>query len=452
MAQSVSTYAEARDNMRRVVQALNEQDKSANSNSPNLLGIIDTVLQGLNGDLSNEILAALQVMRTSLTGALAAGSVQSVLAPALRDMMLALNKKDSGFETNSLTLRDHMRASSFSMNSSGMTFGTPAAGGGNQGDGGVYRLTVDDEDFPLEATHLELKTLECLQARDQGKRYKETFQYRGTNKAKDNAIVNGSGEELDLTAKNGDDSTPFLNNPHMILSGSVQPTVGVPVTPPLVDSITSWILSATADFEVSVAQTFRASPNLAIAQSLRMKDNANFKQIISVEKRPIFSLVRPVFVQWPVYVEGNCDGALASVFGTDTKTIADITATFTNAQWNLLTHDLDQNRYFKQFRTLAQNDLELKVTLTGRSTGSLFFAAPIVTYMDLVDGHYITVVGGALDFRVDDIFTFTDSQASRGSQKYWLEHRSGLQKSLKNKNIGFSYPSNNAGGETWIDL
>ena len=72
--------------------------------------------------------------------------------------------------------------------------------------------------------------------------------------------------------------------------------------------------------------------------------------------------------------------------------------------------------------------------------------------MDLIDGHYITVVGGAADFRVDDIFTFTDSETSRGSQKYWLEHRSGLQQSLKNKAIAFSYPSNNAGAETWADL
>lgn len=172
-------------------------------------------------------------------------------------------------------------------------------------------------------------------------------------------------------------------------------------------------------------------------------DNGNIEQILNASKALNLPRKIPLIRGVAVYRESSCDGTFTMEFGADSK--ATSVSGLTNGAWNRIWMDFDQNCYYKRYK---ENDLNLKLTLASRTTGTIYVSDLIVAPWQLVDGLYHSPVGGATSWLEGDTFSWTDSQSSRAILLYWLVYRSGIQGLLGR---AITLPSDNAGGEDHAD-
>ena len=163
---AIPTTNEAIATLKAAVDMLEELDQFANANSPNLVGLQDTLINSLTGDNAAGILANGDAMRSAIAGQLTPSRDRSTLTPCFSDFMAAILIPSSSLGENLVQFRAWMIANSQTLNSRGMGFGTIAVGGSNVGTGTISRITVDNQAIPLEGGHAELKSFECIA--DQG--------------------------------------------------------------------------------------------------------------------------------------------------------------------------------------------------------------------------------------------------------------------------------------------
>lgn len=438
---SVMSTTEAKAQLQAGVKILDDLDTGAMGD---FATNYDSILNGLAGDVSDEVLAGVRRLRDQVAGAVTPELVQAVLDPISGDFMLAINKPVGPFEQNVRELVEWMESNSETFNSGNVTHGTPSAGGSNTGTGTMHRCTVSKYGYELEAIHAETKTFECISDGNTGDRYRERFRVIGQRALKDSIEIQGTGlyEDGLLRALNADNSLAFLTNvAWRATSGS--PTSGSPLTPSPVTDIAGWTL-ANLNAELDVDTVFRGSPNITTPVSLRFTDNNSIAQTFRAARAARINSDRPILLQVPVYRESSCDGTFRMTLGG--RVINTTMSGLTNGAWNVVTAALDENSYYDQW---ASDGAQLKLELTGRSTGTIYLSQPVMAYMTLIDGAWYAIVGGATDFLRGDTFSTADSYGTRGKIKYWLEYRSGLQAGLTNEAI--SAPSDNAGTETIAD-
>jgi hypothetical protein len=111
---------------------------------------------------------------------------------------------------------------------------------------------------------------------------------------------------------------------------------------------------------------------------------------------------------------GTCDGTLTIEMGNKTNNVV----LAAQAGWNLLSvpSSPGQDCWYENF---MENDADVKITLSGRTTGTLLVDDVLLVPFTPFDGSWYMVVGGATKFLLDDEFTWTDTATESKIQK-WL--------------------------------
>jgi len=281
---------------------------------------------------------------------------------------------------------------------------------GGTGDGTIYRLTKDEEDYDIEACHMEAKTFECIRDQNTGAtEHQEVFQIRGHSPSRDaieyDAAGKGSGLETELAAVSSEQSK--LQNPSFsTLSGSG------------LDKFTSWTIAGTAtNVAQDTAVYFReAGPGDTSPASLDFLDNEKISQALSVGN---YNMERnaPDLVQIAYHRENSCDGALTLRNGSNSIQLADIT-TKLNKTWYTRALARDTNLWPVN---CGEDPFNLEIELSGRTTGNILVDDVVRTPMTPIDGLYYSIIGGATPFLLEKKFSFTDVLAAADSiLQYWL--------------------------------
>ena len=149
-----STFAQAQTSASQTLKLLNAHDLYLNATTPNVVGVVNALRGTLNGDRAESIMAVANTHRSRIAALVAPENVGRSVQPHLLELLEASNLTEkgdlAGFAANMEELRRHMVRDSESLNSREMTYGSPAAGGGNVGDGALLqwgRALLGAEDF-----------------------------------------------------------------------------------------------------------------------------------------------------------------------------------------------------------------------------------------------------------------------------------------------------------------
>lgn len=435
------TEAQIQTEISRRVAVFEETRKFAASNSSgslsNYIARETTAFQDATpGDYSRISDAALRArIRAVINAALSAGAGAAVLVPLLQNYAKVVGSIN-GATVNAIWpwLYQRFIDNSLSVNSRDLTFVSPAAGS-NIGNGVINRLSVDPYAFDIEAVHVEAKKATCERDSNLGtSRHEEEFLFQGATPNIDRLSISGSGGRAQFAAKSARQSLP--SNPSFdSLDGSAITSL---------TSIPGWTVGAEliANYNLDRTNFYRDFEGARDTASLKFLDNGSVTQKFTVNGIKLKN--KPYYVQIAYNrAVGSCDGLLWLSVGNASVSVV-LSA---QSGWNILRLPLNRNLWPQNFAAVAGNDItNIKVQLSGRTTGTLLVDDLIFTEMDSFDGHWYAVVGGSTPFvagpqGAHDKFTWTDSFVGSDSilqQHFW-------------RIFGRYLPYNKSGAETWAD-
>lgn len=425
------TFAECQAQIKRLCYLLHLVRDRAEVTSTTLATQIDTIQQAIEGDFATEEMAAVEAFRSRYASLLNSEVVSSLLTPELLHIAKVRDWPDTDPTAILSRLYEYMDANSLSVNSRNITFGSVTAGGSNVGTGTINRLTKDENDYPIEATTVEVKTFTCVQdANSQTEKGEEVFEVRGKAANKDGLETAGSGILGTLRAMSGKDTAQILRNPSFTTydgasASSLTSIAGwTPITSPTVFT----------NLEIDTTNYYRTYPGETTGASLKIKTTTDgVSQALSVLGAKLSPTV-PYYAQvaWNRQV-GSFSGTIRLSVGGSTVSVVCAAQT----GWQVLRLPLDQALWSKNFN---EQDLDVKVEITAFTSGYVLVDDVILVPMSQVDGCWYTIVGGATPFLRNDSFTFTDSGGTSAIVQYWLW-----------RGYGMYLPSENTGSETWTD-
>lgn len=440
------SYANAISLLKKTIDLLDETEKYGASAATNFDTLHDTFIAANIGDYPEACGAAVRGLRAQLAGMLTPATVRAVLAPVLAEVAAAIDAPERDPVSVLNRLRDYAIAQGTdeTVNAREFSRGSPSAGGSNVGNGLIRRLTVDEDDYPLEGSYAEVKDAEVVLDQNSVDRHTEVIEFRGSKPEPDEIKRVGSGIVARMACFTTRDSERYVINPTFSQFSGTAPTAGAESTPSATTSVTGWTLTTAANARVSIDYAYRDLVGVTQTYSLRFTaDNKAVQSLAIGDRRAKFSTRRPYFVQVAIYREGSCDGNTILRFGAITVTTAN--STLSNGAWNLIIVPLTKSCYYKNFK---ENALTLEVELASRTTGSIYIDDIIVREFVLMDGSYWAAVGGSTNFLKGDTWTITDTvSATRGVVQYWLFHRSEWWRDLD----GWCMPALTTGAETITD-
>lgn len=408
---SSPTAAELEGQLKNAV-ALLENLRSANT----IVNDLNTYEQSLESDFFVAQASAAGQVRASVSAAL--GAAADVLDPILRAYVLHVVNEPATGSTDDVIDRvfRYFVDNSKTVKRRAITYGSASAAGGNTGNGVVRRLTIDADNFAIEAEHAELKTFEVLQDANTGAReHEEVFTVTGTSAGRDELSVSGSGAETQMRARSSNDS--LIKNPtfsQYSIAGSVG--TGSPYTLVSGDTVTDWTLATTtsAQLTVDAADIYRGVEGDTTPTALRFTDNNTLTQTFSTANLNL-ARFQPYDVLVPIKRESSADGNYQISFGAATSGSTAVSTL--SSGWNAVFLTLGQNSWP---RNISETSADLVIQWSGRSTGTLVFDEITVVAMDRFDGTWWAIHGGTTKFLVRDKITFTDSISSDSKIQQWL--------------------------------
>lgn len=417
------TVSQAWATIKDIVRILDETEQFGASASPNLDTMINDVIEGVEGRRASQIISIAQSFEGGIGGFLAPGVVESALLPAFQDLAEAIDVPEAGSSNLDEILNevyDYMLEQSpvDTINSREMTYGSFSADSGNSaGSLNLYRLTKDHNDYSMEMVSPEAKEIVCI--RDQGTvdKYAEEFQWRG--EAFHSYLAwSGSNRRVPFRSVVESDTAQYLRNPTFSQFSGTAPTSGSPTVLTATDELSGWEVSTAANWEVLLDSPtpWRQATGDSLNYAVRIKDNDDITQTLGDKRNPALPAATPMFYQIAVYRESSCDGTLTVDWGgtSDDTTVSSLN----NSAWNLITPSLDKTLYHENY---IENNIDFKITLASRTTGTLVFDAILMSPMSYIDGAYLFAASGPTPPLVNDKWTATDSDGvSRAKIMYWL--------------------------------
>lgn len=400
------------------------------------------LLSSANGVRFAQSLAAAKNWRTTAGQSLSANLVAPLLSAQWTEVADFLNLPlTTPFVDLLNEFRDDMITNSKSVNSRGITLGTPSATGGNTGTGELIRLKVDDNDQTLEACHVESQRLDIIADQSnplsQG-RHNELGYFSGSTNPLDfwtASKFTTSGLTTQLKVSSESDSL-LQNSSFDNFSPFESPFTG-PLT-----SLSGWTTGTGTigtDFGINstgVAGTDYFTSNAGASKPASLKvlttTAASIYQNLSVTTRfdyrvpciPILYYNREI---------GGAAGDLTITWGSKSQTLTLAAQT----GWNRFPITLDKKLYPKNWL----NDQPRFTISWDLSAGTLLLDKCIFKPMFQWDGSWYVLVGGATPFVTGDSFTWSNTLGGAdGILQKWF----GIL-------YGFSFPHNGAGAETWTD-
>lgn len=416
-----ASYAEVQTQIKNAIAIF---DKIYNANAvdgTNVLGLIDAFEQSLEGDRIAQAASAVRSLRGMQAGSISRGTVRSILDPLLLELGKA---QDFAEGTPQAILAREYRyfiENSKSVNSRAFSFGSPTADGGNTGTGLMRRISLDQDNQPIEIGNAEAFEAYCDRDQGQTNRHEESFIVRGADASIDDLQRLGSGQVAGMKSVSARDS--LLLNPSF--------SSGTSAT-----SVTNWTAttgSIATHTEKVTATYYRDSVGDTTPASLKMHTgNVTLQQKISTTGRKLSENV-PYYLQiaWNRQT-GSGAGTLAIALGAANTSVVAAAQT----GWQVLFLPLTAaNCWWKGFK---ENDLDITVGWT-HTSGYILVDDFLLVPFDQFRGQYYKIIGGATPFMLRDKFTWSDTVTDAKIQ-YWFQFA-----------YGFWFPSDNAAGETWTD-
>ncbi len=397
----------------------------------------------LKGDRRTQGFAELDTIIASAGDALTEDAVADFLTSRIADFADAVGIPSRGFDSDMVELRKYWVDQGDTFNSRAPTYGTPAAGGGNVGDGVPLRITVGPDGENLEGIWAEAKALKIVgdQRVGGGTRHSELWRIDGAP-VRDVIAESGSGLLIeDFKTFNPNDSTALLRNPSFSQYTGTAPTTGSPSTPTTTTDVTGWILSSTAAFRVDVDTVHDSMEGDTTPYSLQFVADGSLSQIIENNTGGDLEEFVPYPLEIEVYRKDAATGNFTITMGAVSQVFT--VGSLTDNSWNTVKLDLDSDLYYKNFQ---EDLLDVVFTVDTLATGTIFIDSIRWGPATRVGGAWLRIPAGATPFRLGDTFGYTDSvSATRGEMVYWLVKRSGISRRL---GYAYSVPTNNAGAET----
>jgi hypothetical protein len=402
------SVAEVETQLKNAVDYLEESRKYGSANADNIIGLEDTLIQSLESDFTAEIATALAVMRSTFSDHLA--QARALLYPIIRTYGKAIDAPETDERALMERIYRYFITNTKTVQTRAFTFGSPAAGGANVGNGTINRLTKDAFNHDIESVFADDKTAECVQDQNTGAdKHEEVFQLRGETPGRDLLNVTGSGIVQNVRCQSARDS--LLINPSFSLY------TGAAATPSAIEGWT--VTTSINNLNVDETNYYRAFPGDATSSgaasaALVIETNETISQAISLRATRLDPNV-PMYCQIAFNRQvGACDGTLTLHMGASSASVV----LAAQAGWNILRiGGLDDN-WARQF---GEQDMDIKVVLSGRTTGTLLVDDLIfVPYQQFGEGgDWVCPVGGATPFLRYDVFTWSDTATESKIQR-WL--------------------------------
>ena len=302
-----------------------------------------------------------------------------VLSPE-RDFDRAFTRTYDYFADNAVTLQSRV-----------VVYNVVAAGGGNNGNHTVHRLTVDERGFALEAVHVDTYTLEIEQDATTGANlYEERFIIRGRNAGRDSLQVGASGLRrtdrlMHGGRKNNQVGSRLLNPSFNQGTYATNPTAGSPQVP---TAITDWTVGNLASVQGNVDQIYRRGViGQSTQRSLRMTAATTLSQALG-QVAVRWNRARPAYLEIPVRRENAADGTLTITLGSKSQafTVTGLTDnTATTDQFNVVRLDFDLDLWYRNWKTA---NATVTIAWTGRTVGELVFDDVLLNEWKFFDGTF----------------------------------------------------------------
>lgn len=429
------TEAESQAQIAALIGLAHHSRDFAESQSPSFVSLFDAAVQLAEGDYSAESLAGLQQVRDRYAGVLASDVWIPPLTAYLRDYAKAtLAVPELSAAAIMSRLYDRFIDSTLRVTSRQITFGAPAAGGGNVGNGGIYRLTKDENDFDLEACTVEAKTIKCVADYNSGTRkHEEQFEIRGVAAARDGLSLSGSGNKDILRCVSPADALNYLQN-----ASFSDYTGSAGASPSALPGWTPGTNLSNFKIQIGSANTYRDADGIsdgdAAQAALEIDATETLTQKLSVRKASINPNVPYMLeIAWNREI-GVASGTLVLKLGNATVSVAVAAQT----GWQKLRLVLDKKLWFKYWN---KTDAAVVIDWT-RTGGTLLVDDVTLAPLQPFDGTYYWPIGGSTRFLKDDVFTLSDTGGApaTGKLQYWFARL-----------LGRYLPHTTGGGVTWAD-
>lgn len=415
------TEAEVTSQFTALIDLLDETAKFGGVNSPNWLGLEDTLGQALEGDYLAEILSVVQQGRGSINTILDPAYGRALLSPILRQWAKISASPDVSPDNESdeqivIRLYDRLVTASKSVKERAFSYGSATGGVSNTASiGSIYRCTKNPDGYNLEACTPETKVFRCVKDFGLGAgRNQEVFEVLAPRRYKDSLLVNASGFSGTMTALTGADS--ILQNADFGSYDSASTPTSVP----------GWKTSAGASdlsaiLDIDTTNYYRlygsgvdATPGQG-AQSAKWIADGKIVQTATDFSQQLRDDV-PYVCQLAYNRSINsATGQLDFRVGGVTTTVASLAGA--SAGWNVLRATLGQNSWFK---AMKQTGLKVEIEKSGSGTAGLLVSEVIIAPMTQIDGSFYSLIGTATPFLYKDYFTIADSVATDSVIQKWL--------------------------------
>jgi hypothetical protein len=381
----------------------------------------------LGSDFAASMNASIEADRDAVATVLQPGNMSRGLDPFFLDAAQQTGSVKLDPSERFRDLFDYMHNNALLVNSSEFSFGSPAAGGANVGDGTMRRLTVDDRGYTMEGWFADAFSATCdADANQNGVEYTEQFAVEGTNSAIDDLQRSGTGLSERMTCLSELDAAAYVLNPGFESYSGTTPTTGSPTTP---TAVTGWTPASgvLTNLRVQVDQLYRTPPGSSTSISLEFVNNETLAQNLLDENGTTFDADVPVDVGVAVYRKASCDGQLTITLGATSRSV-DLTTLDDDAwTWIWLRSTPDKECWYENFKS---NDLALSYQLASRTTGSMVLDAGVCGPFALLGGNgsqgrgamgsYLSVHAGQTPFLAEDVFTWTDTVGTRAKNQWAL--------------------------------
>lgn len=421
------------------LKILNEQKKWTLSESPNFKTMKAAVVAALPAGLTSfdgDALSVLTQMQSAAYGF--RGFAGPFVQAHLRQYAQIIGIPETDTATILFKLYEWFVSGSKSVKSRAFTFGSPAAGGSNVGNGTLVRLTKDRNNFPIESGSAEAKTLLCIaDEHSGGQRWGESFQIRGANVPLSVFPIGAQGRVGSILALNVN-SGGYVQNGGFEQWDSTNGALG------WTSSSGVWTAFAT-----ETTRYYRdVLPSTTAPASLKFSSAGSYYIYQTFSARGIkLDPFIPIYAQIAYMRQGSATGTLKFKIGSVEITV-DL-STKTNDEWNVLRWPLAAPASTAWFKSFNAEDAQIRIEVASLATGTVLVDDVICAPYTPWDGTWYALVGGptnsatvtnpCLPFLRDDTFAWTDSEVGAINQE-WIARA-----------FGIYLPSKGDGSETWVD-
>lgn len=388
-------------------------------NATNWVSLEDTAVQSVESDFNAEILSSVASARSRLSSVIAPDMAAAVIRPHLKSYIQHVVGKavPGGDREMSEILYRWFLDNAVTVKSRTFSFGSPSAGGSNQGNNTILRVTKDENNFDIEAAHAEAKRADCVTDQNTGtERDQEVFRFRGAPQAFDPLQLAGSGgtaRTKDIRVISG--RTSLLRNT------SFDSFAGTAAVPTSINDWTSSVAVNDTNFAFDGTNYYRSIPGVT-PYALKLKVSANLTQKLSTGNIKLSAGT-------PYYLHVVYNRAVGSGAGDLTVRLGAVNRTVTLAAqtgWNVFTVPASpgQSNWYKSF---DEQDLDIAIEWT-RTSGDLLIDDVILAPYTEWDGTWYAVVASNtshLPSMKDDLYTWTDSIATDSILQQWY-YRAGF--------------------------